>query len=1086
MKKRLLMIGLLASSLSMMAQEIFNYGFETPSSELTAGKLEYVNFLEGDTHDSINSTSKTGNYALMLQNAAVAGSSWQRALKFRDLSFEPNTSYRVSFWVKGDNTYTLSGTTSSSNIRTRMMVGKENADIPFVAASNNTFDYTFTGFDPTTWTKKSGVFFYSTDEAQKAYYASLNPDSAALNLNYFLNLNVYNPGTYYIDDISIQKSTIKGITYNGDVIKVDFGYAINGDSIRAGKDYETASLPAECVAVTLNGTKLDVEAVEAQKGGFYIFLASDFLDDTADGKLKVSFTNPVNSAVTLKYTGALRPYSLDETSNKVVADFSDEAADYDMNLSGVSSILYNAPYLKSATPENESFDLPLTARSYKLVYSKKIDCSGAKAVLVGTAGTVNLSLSEAGLSDTLTFNVPQSTTLLDGSYSLTVSNIVSDKGTPIEESTILYYDYGASANAEVDTLYNRNWKETAANTIPLGFKCVWSGGTIQSGASTSGSPRLFYFTDGGDFNAGFYMCPRGGADSCRLIYGTYSDYRLHLTPGKYNFTFYSAYWTTATETNKQTFDFLVTDTLNNTVYSQTKLASAFNCNSSSSQKVSGSKFHTYTLVISEEKDYLMKFVVPTSMGWDALIIGGVRVLSIPSTAALYKNALTAAIINAQSTLAAADSSIYDGSAKDALKLAIQTYSIVSYTTPSDYTNATTIVNTTSEAMKTYKAKVDAHFASIVTYHTNVETAKTTLSTYAGTKYAVLDAFSKLVNVVSIYDGLELTNDDSLTVANDTLTFCTNLMKNWVSTCIPALTYRLTKAVTLAKSLKVPVPEADLAAASASLTDDDQIANTLNRKIKERLHHNLALDSLKFGSYMLDSTMTDSLDVSCFIKNPNFYSSQKIQNLGDTTFPGWVTSGLSGAGVGTLATAVCPVTDSYASVFNGGVESFQQTVTGLPVGVYNINMHARTGRVGTTGLTQTELDALYKFYVVQGSDTLRTGFLQADWGLPTAFVSIRNVTVTDGTLTLGVKTTVSPYSGYTPSLFWGDPGLFLVGKASGYTYTDVQKTEIDKGAVKNVQYYTIQGYRVSRPISGLNIIKTTYENGTVEVQKVLIK
>jgi hypothetical protein len=1086
MKKRLLMIGLLASSLSMMAQEIFNYGFETPSSELTSGKLEYLNFLEGDTHDSINSTSKTGNYALMLQNASVAGGSWQRALKFRNLAFEPNTSYRVSFYVKGDNTYTLSGTTSSSNIRARMMVGKEDADVPFVAEDDNTFDYTFTSFDPSAWIKKSAVFFYSTDEAQKAYYASLNPDSAALELNYFLNLNVYNPGTYYFDDISIKKSTIKGITYNGDIIKVDFGYAVNGDSIRSGKDDETASLPVESVTVTLDGVALAVEAVEVQEGGFYIFLSSDYLDDSAEGKLKVSFTNPVSSDMTLKYTGALRPYSLDETSDKVVADFSDEEADYDMDLSGVSSILYNAPYLKSVTPENQSFDLPLTTRSYKLIYSKKIDCSSVKAVLVGTAGTVNLSLSESGLSDTLTFTVPQSTTLLDGSYSLTVSNVVSEKGTAMEDNTILYYDYGSSSSAEVDTLYNRDWTETSANTIPLGFKCVWnSGATIESGKSTSGSPRLFHFTTGGDFDAGFYLSPRGTSDSVRLIYGTYSDYRLHLAPGKYNVSFLSTYWTANSQTNKQAYDFLVTDTFNNTVYSQTGLAS-LGLTTSSSSKVSGSKSYTYTFVISEDNYYLMKWIAPTSWGWDAVILGGVKLLSIPSTAALYKNALTAAINSANITLALADSSIYDGSVKEALKQAIQTYSVVAYTAPSDYTNATTIVNDASAAMTTYKAKVDAHYASIVLYQTNLETAKTTLSTYTGTKYTVLDAFPKLANIVAVYDGLELTDDDSLTVANDTLTFCTNLMTNWVKTCIPALTYRLTKAVTLAKSLKVPVLESDLTAASASLTDDDQIANALNAKIREHVHHNIALDSLKFGSTALDSTLTDSLDVTCFIKNPNFYSSQTIQNLGDTTFPGWVTSGLSGAGIGTIATAVCPVTDSYATVYNSAVDYFQQTVTGLPAGVYNIDMHARTGLVGTTGLTQTELDELYKFYVIHGTDTLSTGFLQTTFGLPTAYISIRNVTVTDGTLTLGVTTTASPYSGYTPSLFWGDPGLFLVGKASGYVYTDVQETDMDNVAVKDVQYYTIQGFRLSHPISGLNIIKTTYENGSVEVQKVLIK
>jgi len=176
MKKRLLLIGLLASSLSMMAQSILDFGFETPTPALPVGKVEYVNFQTGDTHDSINAMSHIGTAALMLQNVnTVEGANWQRSLKFRNLPVEPNTSYRLTFWVKGDNTYTLSGATAAkaSNINAKLMVGKENADVPFVATGNKTFDYTFTGFDPANWTKKTAVFYYSTDAVQQAYYKTL-------------------------------------------------------------------------------------------------------------------------------------------------------------------------------------------------------------------------------------------------------------------------------------------------------------------------------------------------------------------------------------------------------------------------------------------------------------------------------------------------------------------------------------------------------------------------------------------------------------------------------------------------------------------------------------------------------------------------------------------------------------------------------------------------------------------------------------------------------------------------------------------------------------------------------------------------
>ena len=376
-----------------------------------------------------------------------------------------------------------------------------------------------------------------------------------------------------------------------------------------------------------------------------------------------------------------------------------------------------------------------------------------------------------------------------------------------------------------------------------------------------------------------------------------------------------------------------------------------------------------------------------------------------------------------------------------------------------------------------------HFASIVTYNTNFATAKTTRDTYTSTNYATLDCYPKLVKVIAFYEGKSLTNDDSLKVANDSLPFYTNLMKNMVGTAIPAMTYRLKKAVTLARSLKVPVPEADLAAAEASFTDNDQIAHALLLKIKQYLSHNLALDSLKLGSSLLDSTAKDSVEMTCFIKNPNFYTNSTVNNLSSAAFPGWITSSITGGGLGATATTSNPVIDTYGSAFNAKIDSFFQVVTGLPNGVYNVDMHVRTGAVGTTGVTQADIDKFLKFYVIHGKDTTNVGFIQAAYGLPAAYVSVRNVTVTDGTLTLGVKTAPSPFSGYTPSLFWGDPTLWLVGKAG--TYTGVKEVATN-ATIKEVQYYTIQGFRLNAPARGLNIVRNIYDNGTVKVEKVMIR
>ncbi len=1080
MKKRLLMIGLLASSLTMMAQEIFNFGFETPSSSLTVGKLDMVSFLAGDTHDSISTTAKSGTNALMLLNAnTVAGANYQRALKFRDLPIEANTSYRLTFWVKGDNSYTLAGGTTSTatNIRARMLVGKENADVPFVGTGNKAFDYNFTGFDPANWVKKTAVFYYSTDDVQKAYYKSLNPDSVDLVTKYFLNLNVYNPGTYYLDDISIKKSTIKGITFNGDVIKVDFGYAINGDALRAGKDYETAVLPVDVANVTLDGVKLDVEAVEVQKTGFYIFLATGYLDDTAEGKLKVSFTNPVASTLALKYTDALRPNSWDPTSDMKVASFTDEDANYDMNLSGIASTLYSEPFLKSATPEDGSFSLPYNTRTFQLTYSKKVDCGTATATLAGPKAAYQLNLVETGFSSTLTFNVKEADVLSDsGEYFLTVKNLTSEMGTPAK-NTVISLEYGIPTAGAIDTLYNseKSWAANANSSIPNGFKRIIGTTVTEQNVNTTAN-RLFTFPAGGEYTRGIYLCYRDGVKS-DFIYGLYEDKRLHLKPGKYNFSVRTNQWQ---QSNKRIVDFSLCK-LDTVPIHKLELTGGSQL-ANASAAITGSVVNSANFTITEESDYLMDFASRSASGWDALILGKILLIKTPSTSFLYSSNLDTKLASATSTKISMDSSIYDGVAKIALSTVIQKYVGFSGTSPSVYTAAIADVDSFIVKAVAYKAKVDAHFASIVTYGTNFAAAKTTRDTYTGTKYATLDCYPKLENVIAFYEGKALTSDDSLKMANDSLPFYTNLMKNTVTVAIPALKYRLNKALTLARSLKVPVPEADLAAAEATMKDDDQIAHALLIKIKQYLSHNLALDSLKLGSSLLDSTAKDSVDMTCFIKNPNFYTAQTTNTLGMNAFPGWISS-YAAAGINDVATPSNPVRDSYVILFNAKVDSFFQVVTGLPNGVYNVDMHVRTGLVGTSGVTQADIDKFMKFYVIHGTDTTNVGFIQAGYGLPSTYVSVRNVTVTDGTLTLGIKTTTSPFAGYSATMFWGDPSLWMVDKAGTYTGT---KEMAVKPTVKEVQYYTIQGFRMNAPGRGLNIVKSIYDNGSVKVEKVMIR
>lgn len=1096
MKKRLLLVGLLVTGLSVMAQNVFNYGFE---EALPDGKLEYINFLEGDTHDSISTDMHSGALALKLQNASIAGNSWERALKVRDLTIEPNTSYRVSFWVKGDKTYSIEGgaQNATSNIQARLMVGEEDADVPYVGVDNTAFGYTLSGFEADTWKKMSMVFFYTADSVQSNYYKTLKGDTAVLNLKHFLCLNVYSPGTYNIDDISIDKSSINGISFFEDMLKVDFGYAVNAAALREGEDYGIAVLPKECVTVKKAGVALSVLSVEVQEGGFFIFLENDVLSATDAADITVSFTNPTDPEAALLYTAKQRPFSWDATSDMRVLDFVDEGVTYDINLSASSSQFY-PPLLKSTLPENESFDMPVNTRTFAFNYNKNIDCASVVGTIVGPitgTGVVNgslaLQLQETGFSKTLTFTVPEGAVLGEGDYSVTLTEVYSEIGIPAENNDVIYFTVGSSAAAEVDTLMVPWTKATTTSaSVPDGWKRLTTNdGAIVNGGSTGvAGARLMHFLDGGDIEAGFYHSARD-KDTVHLMYGTYPESRLHFKPGRYSVSFYSAYWNTGSMNNKVVFDMLITDTTRTKeLFAERNIGSAFNCNDgthgandNSNVVVSGAAFHDYSVYVSEEGDYVLDFV--GYRGWDAALIGGLTIYSVPSSAAKYKGLLSTALKVANTALSAADSSMYDGEAKTALTTLIAANTTVTYTAPSQYVAAADQLNDAAAAMDAHRALVDAHFARIATYYVNTDSANAVLNRFAATKYESLDAYSKLQTVVDLYKGLALTNDDSLKVANDSLSFYTSLMKNYVGTAIPAMTYRLRLAVKLAKT--IGVDSTKLIPAQNAMTDDDAIANDLNRRIKDQLHSNIALGTLKFGESWQDSTLVDSLDVTCFMKNPNFYSTYTVNNLDMNTFPGWVTSAqITGGGLGATASGSNPVVDTHASIFNTAVDSFEQTVTGMPAGVFNIHMRTRTAQLPSGWTTDDIKDVLY-CYLIVGSDTLTTPFVVAGWGLPSALnTSFKNVKITEGSFTLGVSTNVK--TGYTPSLFWGDPAISMVNKADGYTYVGLKDVEAVKGAVKEVYYYNIQGIRVPRLVKGLNIVKTVYDNGTVDVQKIMMK
>src|SRR5574344_779229 len=122
----------------------------------------------------------------------------------------------------------------------------------------------------------------------------------------------------------------------------------------------------QCPAPSANQQFHASEALESSNWANQLLTAED-----AD-KISISFNNPTDPKFELKYNYAKRPFSWDPTSDMRVLNFTDEMGGvFDENFLP-ETIDQLPPFLKNVTPEKGSFELDLTSRTYKLVYSKPI------------------------------------------------------------------------------------------------------------------------------------------------------------------------------------------------------------------------------------------------------------------------------------------------------------------------------------------------------------------------------------------------------------------------------------------------------------------------------------------------------------------------------------------------------------------------------------------------------------------------------------------------------------------------------------------------------------------------------------------
>ena len=474
---------MLSCGLVTQAQQVFQESFDAEQTKNASDVAfyEFINQEEGDNW-KISEGGFKGNSLYLNNDPAVANetSHWRRAVKFRNLPLQEGKSYRLSYYLKGSE--------QNAKARIALMQGVENADIPVNGSQAD-----ITNFNGE-FTKYTHVFYFKSKADQDAEYDKQCSSKAEYNASnkdkYFATFNIYNPGEFYLDEVTLEEAAIAGVVYKGDVICVDFGHSTNASSLAQQKASGNYVLDNSTATVTVDGKAVDILSVELRADGkLYIFLN----EEITKGEVKVTFKNP---------NGLIKcddGFELNEVNETAVLDSK-------FNQSGdIISDVYSEPVLESATPLDGSFALEtkdlktITISFDKEVHVGKNDIKDAPKATLSTGAELKLKTT-GETSKTLTFEY-SGAELSKGTYTIKIENIVSSFDTEGNDIT-LTYEIGKVQLAETKYTLLADSKTVTAEEggIPDGWTLMVGEAEAPGGTGARG----FLYTNS-NVQSGVYM-----------------------------------------------------------------------------------------------------------------------------------------------------------------------------------------------------------------------------------------------------------------------------------------------------------------------------------------------------------------------------------------------------------------------------------------------------------------------------------------------------------------------------------------------------------------------------------------------------
>lgn len=468
---------MLSCGLVSQAQQVFQEPFDAEQTKKASdvAYYEFINQEEGDTWQ-ISDDAVKGKSLSISNDAAVANdnNTWRRAIKFRNLPLQEGKSYRITYYLKGSDTY---GNNLKTKARVSLMQGVENADIPVNGSQAD-----ITNLNPDGFTKYSHVFYFKSKADQDAKYDEQCSGKAEYDASnkdkYFAAFNIYNPGDFFLDEVTLEEAAIAGVVYKEDVICMDFGHATNAATLAKAKASGNLVLDNSVASVTVDGKAAEILTVELRADGkLYIFLVDPIA--AGAGEVKVTFKNP-DGLITCN-----DGFELNEVTETATLDS-------EFNKSGdIISDIYSEPALASVTPLDGSFGLEtkdiktITLTFDKKVFAKKNDIKDAPKATLSTGAALTLKTTDE-TSNTLTFEY-SGAELPKGTYSITVENIVSEYSTEGND-IVLTYEIGKVKLAETEykLLADKKTVTEAEGGIPEGWTLMVGDNQSEGGSGARG------------------------------------------------------------------------------------------------------------------------------------------------------------------------------------------------------------------------------------------------------------------------------------------------------------------------------------------------------------------------------------------------------------------------------------------------------------------------------------------------------------------------------------------------------------------------------------------------------------------------